>query len=159
MEVAGQQHVIDVVTCAVVKFPHVEGSWLEIVEVSFDLQTLKNTLLHKMNVPDLIPGQTERKKKRVQRNILHCTFLNAHLMSCSFVLVDNLPWRDLIHSEWWWDFSDFWWWPPLKSVVHLTKTLKARDVLEESCYWLWVNSLIISSHYFQGTHEKHMFMN
>lgn len=63
VEVAGQQHVIDVVTCAVVKFPHVEGSRLEIVEVSFDLQTLKNTLLHKMNVPDLISGQTERKRE------------------------------------------------------------------------------------------------
>lgn len=63
MEVAGEQHVVDVVTGAVVKLPHVEGSRLEIVEVSFDFQALQDALFHQVNVPDLIPAQTNRKKK------------------------------------------------------------------------------------------------
>ena len=62
MEVAGEQHLVDVMTGAVVKFPHVEGSRLEIVEVGFDLQALQDALLHEVNVPDLIPAQ------RGQRN-------------------------------------------------------------------------------------------
>lgn len=62
MEVAGEQHVLDVMTCAIIKFPHVEGSRLEVVEVGFDLQTLQNTLLHKVNVPDLISGQTHKTR-------------------------------------------------------------------------------------------------
>lgn len=37
VEVAGEEHVVDVVPGAVVEFPHVEGSWLEIVEIGFDL--------------------------------------------------------------------------------------------------------------------------
>lgn len=40
VEVAGQQHVVDVVSGAVVEFPHVERSRLKIVEVGFDLQAL-----------------------------------------------------------------------------------------------------------------------
>lgn len=61
VEMAGKQHVLDVVTCAVIEFPHVEGSWLEVVEVSFDFQALHDTFLHEMYVPDLIPGKTDQQ--------------------------------------------------------------------------------------------------
>lgn len=60
VEVAGQQHVVDVVAGAVVELPHVKGSWLEIVEVRFDFQALQNTLLHQVDVPDLVPGTARR---------------------------------------------------------------------------------------------------
>lgn len=36
VKVTGQQHVVDVVARAVIKFPHVEGPGLKIVKVSFD---------------------------------------------------------------------------------------------------------------------------
>ncbi len=62
MKVAGEQHVVDVMAGAVVEFPHVEGSWLEIMEIGFHLQALQDTLLHKMYVPDLIPGKMGRQK-------------------------------------------------------------------------------------------------
>lgn len=71
MKVAGEQHVADVVTGAVVEFTHVEGSRLEIMEVSFDLQALQNALLHKMHVPDLIPGKTDRQKERSKKYFTH----------------------------------------------------------------------------------------
>lgn len=37
VKVAGEQHVVDVVAGAVVEFPHVEGSRLEIMEIGFHL--------------------------------------------------------------------------------------------------------------------------
>lgn len=55
MEVAGQQHVVDVVARAVVELPHVKGPRLEIVEIRFHFKALQNTLLRQMNVPDLVP--------------------------------------------------------------------------------------------------------
>lgn len=61
MEVAGQQHVADVVPGAVVELAHVEGARLEVVEVGFHLQALQNSLLHKVYVPDLIPGDGDRE--------------------------------------------------------------------------------------------------
>ena len=39
-EVAGEQHVADVVARAVVELPHVEGPRLEVVEVRFELEGL-----------------------------------------------------------------------------------------------------------------------
>lgn len=56
VEVAGQQHVLDVVAGAVVELPHVKGSRLEIVEVRFHFEALQNALLHQVDVPDLVPG-------------------------------------------------------------------------------------------------------
>lgn len=55
VEVAGQQHVADVVARAVVELPHVKGSRLVIVEIRFHFQALQNVLLHQMYVPDLVP--------------------------------------------------------------------------------------------------------
>lgn len=59
VEVAGQQHVVDVVAGAVVELPHVKGSRLEVVEIRFDLKALQNALLHQMYVPDLVPAGEE----------------------------------------------------------------------------------------------------
>lgn len=56
VEVAGQQHVLDVVASAVVELPHVEGSRLEIVEVRLHFEALQNALLHQVYVPDLVPA-------------------------------------------------------------------------------------------------------
>lgn len=56
LEVAGQQHLVDVMASAVVKLPHVEGTWLEVMEISLHLQALQDALLHQVHVPDLIPG-------------------------------------------------------------------------------------------------------
>lgn len=56
VEVAGQQHVLDVVAGAVVELPHVKRSRLEIVEVRFHFEALQNALLHQVDVPDLVPG-------------------------------------------------------------------------------------------------------
>lgn len=80
VEVAGEEHVVDVVPGAVVEFPHVEGSWLEIVEIGFDLQALQNALLHEMYVPDLVPGKkTPRQtEKRGQRNFSHISNANFY---------------------------------------------------------------------------------
>lgn len=61
VEVAGEKHLVDVVASAVVELQHVEGSWLEIVKVGFDLQALQDTFLHKMQVFDLIPAQTDKQ--------------------------------------------------------------------------------------------------
>ena len=47
-EVAGEQHVADVVARTVVELPHVEGPRLEVVEVRFELQGLQNILLHQV---------------------------------------------------------------------------------------------------------------
>lgn len=55
VEVAGQQHVVDVVAGAVVELPHVKGSRLEVVEIRFHFQALQNALLHQVDVPDLVP--------------------------------------------------------------------------------------------------------
>lgn len=55
VEVAGQQHVVDVVAGAVVELPHVKGSRLEVVEIRFHFKALQNALLHQMYVPDLVP--------------------------------------------------------------------------------------------------------
>lgn len=55
VEVAGQQHVGDVVAGAVVELPHVKGSRLEIVEIRFHFKALQNALLHHVDVPDLVP--------------------------------------------------------------------------------------------------------
>lgn len=55
LEVAGQQHVVDVVAGAVVELPHVEGSRLEVMEIRFHFEALQNALLHQMYVPDLVP--------------------------------------------------------------------------------------------------------
>lgn len=60
VEVAGEQHVFDIVAGAVVEFPHVEGSRLKVAEVSFDLEALQNALLHEVRVSDLIPLNTDR---------------------------------------------------------------------------------------------------
>lgn len=79
LEVAGEQHVIDVVACTVIKLPHVKGSWLEIVEVSFDLQALHNALLHKVNVPDLISGKTARRREH-QINFLNISTCKFYVM-------------------------------------------------------------------------------
>lgn len=81
MEVAGEQHVVDVVTRAVVKFPHVERSRFEVVEVGFDLQTLQDALLHQVNVPDLVPAQTERRRRGEELTQLFHAFLKANFMS------------------------------------------------------------------------------
>lgn len=87
VKVAGEEHVVDVVAGAVVEFPHVEGSRLEVVEISFDLEALQNALLHEVYVPDLIPGQTDGQKwearesfRTVQMQILQCSceFLCLH---------------------------------------------------------------------------------
>lgn len=79
VEVAGQQHVFDVVTRAVVKLPHVEGTWFEVVEVGFDLQALQHALLHEVDVPDLMPDRREEKK-----SVLKSAFiLNANLTLCN----------------------------------------------------------------------------
>lgn len=53
--VAGQQHVLDVVSRSIVELAHVEGPRFEGQEVSLDLQGLQNALLHQVSVPDLIP--------------------------------------------------------------------------------------------------------
>lgn len=55
VEVAGQQHVVDVVAGAVVELPHVEGSRLEVVEIRFHFKALQNALLHQVYVLDLVP--------------------------------------------------------------------------------------------------------
>ena len=57
---ARQHHVPDVMTCSVVKLSHVKWPWLEVVEVSFDLEGLKNTFFHHVLVPDLIPDGFKR---------------------------------------------------------------------------------------------------
>lgn len=56
VEVAGQQHVLDVVASTVVELSHVKGSRLEIVEVRFHFEALQNALLHQVYVPDLVSG-------------------------------------------------------------------------------------------------------
>lgn len=66
VEVAGQQHVFNVVTCAVVELPHVEGAWLEVVEVGSDLQALQHALLHQVHVPDLMPDTTEKTSLKTE---------------------------------------------------------------------------------------------
>lgn len=71
MKVAGEQHFVDVVACAVVEFKHVEGSRLEIMKIGFDLEALQDALLHKMYVPDLIPGRTDREKERSKKYSIH----------------------------------------------------------------------------------------
>lgn len=77
MKVAGEEHVVDVVAGAVVELPHVKGSWLEIVEISFYLQALQDALLHEMYVPDLVP---EKKTDRaIKETILEwCRLTHLH---------------------------------------------------------------------------------
>lgn len=74
VEVAGQQHVVNVVTGTVVEFQHVKRSRLEILEVSFQLQAFQNALLHEMYVPNLIPRETEKSAL-----ILHAKFMPFNL--------------------------------------------------------------------------------
>lgn len=71
VEVAGEQHVVDVVTGAVVELQHVEGSRLEIVEVGFDLQALQDILFHEMHVPDLIPGWKGTENEEPEKCFTH----------------------------------------------------------------------------------------
>lgn len=64
--VARQQHVLDVMARPVVELTHVKGAGLEVEEVSFDLQGLKNALLNQVSVSDLIPEKgTERESYRI----------------------------------------------------------------------------------------------
>lgn len=56
LEVAGQQHFVDVVAGAIVKLPHVERPRLEVMEIRLDLQALQDALLHEVHVPDLVPA-------------------------------------------------------------------------------------------------------
>lgn len=74
MEMAGQQHVVNVMAGAVVEFPHVKRSRLEIVKVSFELQALQHALLHKVYVPDLIPGN-----RKIFPFILHANVIPFNL--------------------------------------------------------------------------------
>lgn len=60
VKVAGQQHLLDVVTGAVVELSHVKGPRLEIVEVRFHFEALQNALLHQVYVPDLVPDAGKR---------------------------------------------------------------------------------------------------
>lgn len=66
VEVAGEQHVTDIVAGAVVEFPHVEGSRFKVVEVGFDLETLQNALLHQVHVSDLIPLKSDREGELIE---------------------------------------------------------------------------------------------
>lgn len=61
LEVAGQQHFVDVVAGAIVELPHVERPRLEVVEIGFDLQALQDALLHEVHVPDLVPVRRQTR--------------------------------------------------------------------------------------------------
>lgn len=55
----GQQHLLNVVACPVVKLPHVKRAGLEVVKVGSFLQDLQHVLLDQVWVPDLIPGNRQ----------------------------------------------------------------------------------------------------
>ena len=55
-EVAGKQHVSDVVPCTVIKLAHVEGLGLEAAKVGLVLQYLQLLFICHLSVWYLIPG-------------------------------------------------------------------------------------------------------
>lgn len=58
-EVAGEQHVSDVMSCSIVELTHVEGLGLEATEVGLVLQYLQLLFVSHLCVRYLIPGAQE----------------------------------------------------------------------------------------------------
>lgn len=77
--VAGQQHVFDVVTRAVVELAHVKRAGLKAGEIRFILQGHEDALLHQVCVPDLISDN----KHKTQTDVYFCT--KIHLKSDPFI--------------------------------------------------------------------------
>lgn len=61
-ELAGQQHVFNVVSCSIIELPHVEVSWLEVeAKVCFALENLHHTFFNQVSVPNLMSIKTDTK--------------------------------------------------------------------------------------------------
>lgn len=61
-ELAGQQHVFNVVSCSIIELPHVEVSWLEEAKVCFALENLHHAFFNQVSVPNLMSIETDRHK-------------------------------------------------------------------------------------------------
>lgn len=65
-ELAGEQHVFNVVARSIIELPHVEVSWLEEAKVCFALENLHHAFFHQVSVPDLMSVETDTKIARVK---------------------------------------------------------------------------------------------